>query len=102
MEDIIINFNKISLEKDNDLLNNIKKYIDFINNQNQYTNKDLIIAQDNYWRNNVNSMSLGNLIDYINETINDENNIIISYLNIDIKNYQYNILIDLMMHHHLQ
>jgi len=71
MEDIIINFNKISLEKDNDLLNNIKKYIDFINNQNQYTNKDLIIAQDNYWRNNVNSMSLGNLIDYINETIND-------------------------------
>tara|TARA_B100000123_G_C25690982_1_gene410776 strand:+ start:757 stop:1068 length:312 start_codon:yes stop_codon:yes gene_type:complete len=100
MEDIIINFNKISLEKDNDLLNNIKKYIDFINNQNQYTNKDLIIAQDNYWRNNVNSMSLGNLIDYINETINDENNIIISYLNIDIKNYQYNILmfLDYIIH----
>ena len=100
MEDLIINFNKISLEKDNELLYQIKKYIDFINNENQYTNKDLIITQDNYWRNNVNPMSLGNLIDYINETINDENNIIIKYLNIDIKNYQYNILmfLDYIIH----
>ena len=99
MEDLIINFNEISLEKDNELLYQIKKYIDFINNENQYTNKDLIVAQDNYWK-NVNAMSLGNLTDYINETINDENNIIISYLNFDIKNYQYNILmfLDYIIH----
>ena len=82
MEDLITNFNQISLEQDNELLLHIQKYIDFINNENQYTNKDLIIAQDNYWK-NVNAMSLENLTDYINETLNDENNIIINYLNLN-------------------
>ena len=99
MEDLITNFNQISLKQNNELLLHIKKYIDFINNENQYTNKDLIIAQDNYWK-NVNAMSLENLTDYINETLNDENNIIINYLNIDMKTYKYNILmfLDYIIH----
>ena len=99
MEDLITNFNQISLQQDNELLLHIQKYIDFINNENQYTNKDLIIAQDNYWK-NVNAMSLENLTDYINETLNDENNIIINYLNIDMKTYKYNILmfLDYIIH----
>ena len=99
MEDLITNFNQISLEQDNELLLHIQKYIDFINNENQYTNKNLIIAQDNYWK-NVNAMSLENLTDYINETLNDENNIIINYLNIDMKAYKYYILmfLDYIIH----
>ena len=45
-------------------------------------------------------MSLENLTDYINETLNDENNIIINYLNIDMKTYKYNILmfLDYIIH----
>jgi hypothetical protein len=99
MEDLITNFNQISLKQNNELLLHIQKYIDFINNENQYTNKDLIIAQDNYWK-NVNAMSLENLTDYINETLNDENNIIINYLNIDMKTYKYYILmfLDYIIH----
>ena len=99
MEDLIINFNQISLTQDNELLLHIEKYIDFINNENQYTNKDLIIVQDNYWK-NVDVMSLENLIDYINETLNDKNNIIIKYLNVDIITYKYNILmfLDYIIH----
>ena len=50
MEDLITNFNQISLEQNNELLLHIQKYIDFLNNENQYTNKNLIIAQDNYWK----------------------------------------------------
>ena len=99
MEDLITNFNQISLKQNNELLLHIQKYIDFINNENQYTNKDLIIAQDNYWK-NVNAMSLENLTDYINETLNDENNIIINYLNVDMKTYKYYILmfLDYIIH----
>ena len=49
---------------------------------------------------NVNAMSLENLTDYINETLNDENNIIINYLNIDMKAYKYYILmfLDYIIH----
>jgi len=98
MEELIHNFSKIDVNNHN-LLYNIKKYIDFIHDKNQYTNKEKIIIQDNYWK-NVNPMTLENLTDYINETLNDEQNNIMNYLKMNHREYKYNILmfLDYIIH----
>lgn len=93
------NLDNLKLNNNEILYEQIKHYIDVIHTEELFTNSDVINKMDNYWK-SINTFILYNLIDYINESINDNNNEIIQYLKMDLYVYKSNInmFLDYLMH----
>lgn len=81
------------------LYSEIKYYIRVIHEYNLFTDTNVIQNMDKFWK-QVDIMTLHNLIDHIQTSINDKNNDLILYLKMDYPQYKSNILmfLDYLMH----
>ena len=99
MEELNIDLTKLTLNENIKLYEEIKFYINVIHDKILFSNYEVIKRMDNYWK-SLNPFIVQNLVDYINETINNENNEIIKYLKMDLYNYRSNMFmfLDYLMH----
>ena len=91
MDELTESFNNININKtiDDYTLLNIKKYLEIIHYQNYYNDNEVKEVHD-FWK-NLNKVYKQNLIDYINETLHCDNNLVKDYLNMDNNIYKSNI-----------
>jgi hypothetical protein len=89
MEELINQIENITINEDQLILLNIKKYLDIIHCNKQFSDNQVQEVHE-FWR-NLNKQKKQNLLDFIYDNINNENNMIQNYLHYDLKKYQSNI-----------
>ncbi len=93
MEDLIDSFENIEINQNlnQTILVHIKKYLHIIHCNHHYTDSEVQNVHT-FWK-SLNKIYKQNLLDYINETIHYNDNLINNYLKMEHKTYKANILL---------
>jgi predicted metal-binding protein len=89
MDELLNQFNNITINEDQLILLNIKKYLDIIHCNEKFNDNEVEEVHE-FWR-NLNKQKKQNLLDFIYDNINNENNMIQNYLQYDFQKYKSNI-----------